>query len=88
MPGVPQSDPRQFVQGSAVLHVPDVLAAAEYYRDNLGFFGISVTISTPSCGARMPQFILHGDWPSRMAYIYLCGSETSTLTTRRSCSEV
>ena len=37
MPGVPQSDPRQFVQGSAVLHVPDVLAAAEYYRDNLGF---------------------------------------------------
>ena len=37
MPGVPMSDPEQFVQGSAVLHVTDVLATAAYYRDTLGF---------------------------------------------------
>ena len=37
MPGVPHSNPKQFVQGSPVLHVVDVLATASYYRDTLGF---------------------------------------------------
>ncbi len=37
MPERPSSDPRQFIQGAPVLHVPDVLAAAAYYRDVLGF---------------------------------------------------
>ena len=33
----PTSDPRQFVQSSAVLHVQDVLLTAHYYKDELGF---------------------------------------------------
>jgi predicted enzyme related to lactoylglutathione lyase len=37
VPDVPSRDARQFIQGSAVLHVPDVGATAEYYRDVLGF---------------------------------------------------
>lgn len=37
MPGHPSSDPTQFVQGSAVLHVPDVAVAVAFYRDVLGF---------------------------------------------------
>lgn len=37
MPAVPSSDPKQFVQGAPVLHVPDVLATTAYYRDVLGF---------------------------------------------------
>lgn len=37
MPAPPSSDPRQFVQGAPVLHVPDVLATAAFYRDVLGF---------------------------------------------------
>lgn len=37
MPALPTSDPAQFFQGAAVLHVPDVKAAATYYRDVLGF---------------------------------------------------
>ena len=37
MPDVPFRDARQFIQGSAVLHVPDVGTTAEYYRDVLGF---------------------------------------------------
>jgi predicted enzyme related to lactoylglutathione lyase len=37
MPAVPSSDPKQFVQGAPVLHVPDVSATATYYRDVLGF---------------------------------------------------
>ena len=37
MPDPPTSDPRQFVQGAPVLHVPDVKATAAYYRDVLGF---------------------------------------------------
>jgi predicted enzyme related to lactoylglutathione lyase len=37
VPGVPSRDARQFIQGSVVLHVPDVGATAEYYRDVLGF---------------------------------------------------
>ncbi len=37
MPAPPSSDPRQFVQGAPVLHVPDVLATVAFYRDVLGF---------------------------------------------------
>ncbi len=37
MPGIPHAHPEQFVQSAAVLHVPDVLAAAAFYRDVLGF---------------------------------------------------
>ena len=37
MPARPSSNPGQFVQGAPVLHVPDVLATAAFYRDVLGF---------------------------------------------------
>ena len=37
MPGIPSSNPRQFVQASAVLHVEEVLSTAHHYRDELGF---------------------------------------------------
>lgn len=37
MPALPSSNPKQFVQGAPVLHVPDVAAAATFYRDVLGF---------------------------------------------------
>ncbi|MQA88962.1 MAG: VOC family protein [Gemmatimonas sp.] len=37
MPSYPSSNPTQFIQGAAVLHVPDVQAAVGYYRDVLGF---------------------------------------------------
>src|SRR5256886_2876315 len=37
MPAPPSSDPKQFVQGAPVLHVPDVAATAAFYRDVLGF---------------------------------------------------
>ena len=37
MPGPPSADPKQFIQGAPVLHVPDVEATARYYRDVLGF---------------------------------------------------
>ena len=37
MPALPSSNPAQFVQGAPVLHVPDVAAAAAFYRDRLGF---------------------------------------------------
>jgi uncharacterized glyoxalase superfamily protein PhnB len=37
MPALPSSHPKQFVQGAPVLHVPDVEAAAAFYRDVLGF---------------------------------------------------
>jgi len=37
MPDRPTSNPAQFIQGAPVLHVPDVKAAAQYYRDILGF---------------------------------------------------
>src|SRR6188472_2678734 len=37
MPALPSSDPKQFVQGAPVLHVPDVKATATFYRDVLGF---------------------------------------------------
>jgi uncharacterized glyoxalase superfamily protein PhnB len=37
MPAPPSSNPKQFVQGAPVLHVPDVAAAAAFYRDVLGF---------------------------------------------------
>src|SRR5262249_41403055 len=37
MPAAPSSNPRQFVQGAPVLHVPDVSATAAFYRDVLGF---------------------------------------------------
>jgi predicted enzyme related to lactoylglutathione lyase len=37
MPKVPSSNPRQFVQGALVLHVPDVVVTAAFYRDVLGF---------------------------------------------------
>jgi uncharacterized glyoxalase superfamily protein PhnB len=37
MPALPSSNPEQFVQGAPVLHVPDVPAAAAFYRDVLGF---------------------------------------------------
>src|SRR6185503_10078654 len=37
MPSRPSSDPKQFVQGAPVLHVPDVSATAAFYRDVLGF---------------------------------------------------
>lgn len=37
MPAFPSSDPAQFIQGAPVLHVPDVKAAAAFYRDVLGF---------------------------------------------------
>ena len=37
MPNYPTANPAQFIQGAPVLHVPDVEAAAKYYRDVLGF---------------------------------------------------
>ena len=37
MPNHPTSTPDQFIQGAPVLHVPDVVAVAEYFRDVLGF---------------------------------------------------
>ena len=37
MPALPSSQPKQFVQGAPVLHVPDVAATATFYRDVLGF---------------------------------------------------
>ncbi len=37
MPDRPTADPKQFIQGAPVLHVPDVKTAAAYYRDMLGF---------------------------------------------------
>lgn len=37
MPERPSSNPRQFVQGAPVLHVPDVVGTATFYRDVLGF---------------------------------------------------
>lgn len=37
MPALPSSHSAQFVQGVPVLHVPDVQAAAAFYRDVLGF---------------------------------------------------
>ena len=37
MPDLPSSTPKQFVQCAPVLHVPDVTAAAAFYRDVLGF---------------------------------------------------
>ena len=37
MPDLPSSNPKQFVQGAAVLHVSDVAATAAFYRDVLGF---------------------------------------------------
>jgi len=37
MPALPTSNPAQFFQGAPVLHVPDVKAAATFYRDVLGF---------------------------------------------------
>jgi predicted enzyme related to lactoylglutathione lyase len=37
MPARPSSEPKQFVQGVPVLHVPDVEATAAFYRDVLGF---------------------------------------------------
>lgn len=37
MPELPSSNPKQFVQGAPVLHVPDVTATATFYRDVLGF---------------------------------------------------
>src|ERR1044072_7257916 len=37
MPDRPTSNPKQFIQGAPVLHVPDVQGTARYYRDVLGF---------------------------------------------------
>ncbi len=37
MPNYPTSDPKQFIQGAPVLHVPEVKTTAAYYRDVLGF---------------------------------------------------
>src|SRR5262245_61694026 len=37
MPERPSANPKQFVQGAAVLHVPDVMSTAAFYRDVLGF---------------------------------------------------
>src|SRR5262245_56892053 len=37
MPALPSSNPKQFIQGAPVLHVPDVTIAAAFYRDLLGF---------------------------------------------------
>jgi predicted enzyme related to lactoylglutathione lyase len=37
MPELPSSNPRQFVQGAPVLHVPDVVGTVAFYRDVLGF---------------------------------------------------
>ncbi|HJP91629.1 MAG TPA: glyoxalase superfamily protein [Pyrinomonadaceae bacterium] len=37
MPKPPRTNPKQFIQGAPVLHVPDVAATARYYRDVLGF---------------------------------------------------
>lgn len=37
MPNPPTSNPKQFIQGAPVLHVPDPKVTATYYRDVLGF---------------------------------------------------
>ena len=49
MPEQPTANPKQFIQGAPVLHVPDVEATARYYRDVLGFnwdFGDDSLITT------------------------------------------
>ena len=37
MPALPTSNPALFFQGAPVLHVPDVITSAAFYRDVLGF---------------------------------------------------
>lgn len=37
MPGLPSSNPAQFIQSAPVLHVQDVKQTAAFYRDTLGF---------------------------------------------------
>ena len=37
MPRQPTDNPKQFIQGAPVLHVPDVTRVAAYFRDVLGF---------------------------------------------------
>jgi len=37
MPNYPSGNPTQFIQGAPVLHVHDVLAATNYYKEILGF---------------------------------------------------
>ncbi len=37
MPNPPTESPTQFIQGTPVLHVPDVQVTATFYRDILGF---------------------------------------------------
>ena len=37
MPVHPSANPKQFIQGAPVLHVPNVEVTASYYRDVLGF---------------------------------------------------
>ena len=37
MPAPPTSSPKLFIQSAPVLHVPDVMASAVFYRDMLGF---------------------------------------------------
>ncbi len=37
MPAHPSANPKQFIQGAPVLHVPNVEATARYYQDVLGF---------------------------------------------------
>ena len=48
MPGVPTNNPEQFYQGAPVLSVPDVHAAAAFYRTKLGF--------KSDAGAEMPEY--------------------------------
>jgi hypothetical protein len=37
MPNYPSAQPAQFIQGCPVLHVPDVVSFATYFREKLGF---------------------------------------------------
>ena len=37
MPDYPKSNPEQFIQGAPVLHVTDVRATAQYFKERLGF---------------------------------------------------
>jgi hypothetical protein len=67
MPALPSSNPKQFVQGAPVLHVPDVAATARFYRDVLDSRGILVTKHTRSFGGTTPRFTSLRTWIAREA---------------------
>lgn len=87
MPSYPSGNPAQFIQGAPVLHVQDVLAAAKYYRDILGFradFGDENYAVVWRDNAAI-HFAKSGK--TRVVCICFSGSATSTLATKKCGSE-